>query len=55
MTFTIPVTYYFEILRGVVLRGADLSDLMPWVLGLTVCGVVVLTLSVSRFQKRLSG
>lgn len=55
VTFAIPVTYYIEILRGVVLRGADLSDLMPWVLGLTVCGVVVLTLSVSRFQKRLSG
>ncbi|QDT02142.1 putative ABC transporter ATP-binding protein YbhF [Rubripirellula lacrimiformis] len=55
VTFLIPVTYYIEILRGVVLRGADLSDLMPWVLGLTICGVVVLSLSVSRFQKRLSG
>ncbi|GAA4471102.1 ABC transporter permease [Novipirellula rosea] len=55
VTFAIPVTYYIEILRGVVLRGADLIDLMPWVIGLSICGVVVLTLSVARFQKRLSG
>ncbi len=55
VTFAIPVTYYIEILRGVVLRGADLIDLMPWVIGLSICGVVVLTLSVARFQKRLRG
>ena len=54
VTFAIPVTYYIEILRGVVLRGADIIDLMPWVIGLTICGAVVLTLSVARFQKRLS-
>ncbi len=55
VTFAIPATYYIEILRGVVLRGADFIDLVPWVVGLTICGVVVLTLSVMRFQKRLSG
>ncbi len=55
VTFTIPATYYIEILRGVVLRGADFLDLVPSVAGLTVCGLVVLSLSVFRFQKRLSG
>jgi ABC transporter DrrB family efflux protein len=55
VTFAIPATYYIEILRGVVLRGADFIDVVPWVVGLTICGVVVLTLSVMRFQKRLSG
>ncbi len=54
VTFAIPVTYYIEILRGVVLRGADFVDLMPWVVGLTICGVIVLALSVARFQKRLA-
>ncbi len=39
VTFAIPATYYIEILRGVVLRGADLIDLVPWVVGLTICGV----------------
>lgn len=53
ITFGIPATYYIEILRGVVLRGAGLHHLIPPVVGLTVCGAVVLGLSVFRFQKRL--
>tara|TARA_R110002049_G_scaffold4601_4_gene31879 strand:+ start:117418 stop:119676 length:2259 start_codon:yes stop_codon:yes gene_type:complete len=53
-TFAIPVTYYIEILRGIVLRGADLADLTPSVIGLTICGMIVLLLSVIRFQKRLT-
>ncbi len=28
-----PVTYFIEILRGVVLRAADLADLLPWIGG----------------------
>lgn len=54
VTFCIPVTYFIEILRGIVLRGADLGDLLPAICGLAVCGVLVLWLSVLRFQKRLS-
>ena len=53
-TFAIPVTYFIEILRGIVLRGAGLFDLLPSVIGLTICGAVVLWLSVMRFQKRLT-
>lgn len=53
-TFAIPVTYFIEILRGIVLRGADLFDLLTSIVGLSICGVVVLALSVMRFQKRLS-
>ncbi len=52
-TLGIPATYYIEILRGVVLRGADLIDLVPWIVGLILSGAIVLTLSVLRFQKRL--
>lgn len=54
VTFGIPVTYYIEILRGVVLRAADLRDLLPAVVGLTLCGAVVLGLSIFRFRKRLN-
>jgi ABC-type multidrug transport system permease subunit len=53
ITFAIPVTYFIEILRGVVLRGAELVDVMPAVIGLTVCTVLILSLSIARFRKRL--
>ncbi|MFP6675330.1 MAG: ABC transporter permease [Pirellulaceae bacterium] len=47
VTFAIPVTYFIEILRGVVLRGAELRDLI----GLLVCSAVIMSVSVLRFQK----
>ncbi|MEX2187009.1 MAG: ABC transporter permease [Pirellulales bacterium] len=54
VTFAIPATYFIEILRGVVLRSADFYDLIPSVVGLVVCGAVVMTLSSIRFRKRLA-
>ncbi len=54
ITYGIPATYFIEILRGIVLRGADFVDLLPWVTGLAVCGLMVLMLSVSRFRKQIS-
>ncbi|MBI1338161.1 MAG: ATP-binding cassette domain-containing protein [Phycisphaera sp.] len=53
-TFSIPVTYFLEILRGIILRDAGFFDLIPWVFGLSVCCVVLITLSVSRFDKHLA-
>ena len=53
VSYAIPVTYFIEILRGIVLRGADFRDLVPHVLGLTACCLVVLTVSVARFRKQL--
>ncbi|QEG34545.1 ABC transporter permease [Bythopirellula goksoeyrii] len=53
ITFAIPATYFIEILRGIVLRGAGLMDLVPMVTGLTICAIVVLTISVTRFRKQL--
>jgi drug efflux transport system permease protein/drug efflux transport system ATP-binding protein len=53
ITYAIPVTYFIEILRGVVLRGSDLLDLIPSVLGLSICCFVILTLSITRFRKQL--
>jgi ABC-type multidrug transport system permease subunit len=53
-TFVIPVTYFIEVLRGIILRGAGLADLWPHVLGLGVCCVAILTLSLARFRKTLS-
>jgi ABC transporter DrrB family efflux protein len=53
-TFIIPATYFIEILRGIVLRGADLADLAPQVVGLAICCVAILTASVTRFRKQLA-
>jgi ABC-type multidrug transport system permease subunit len=52
-SFLIPATYFIEILRGVILRGAGPADLWPQLTGLAVCCTIILTLSVARFHKQL--
>jgi ABC-2 type transport system permease protein len=47
----LPATHMVEIMRGVVLRGAGLMDLLPNVLALVAISTVLLTLSVRQFQK----
>ena len=54
VTFLIPATYFLEILRGVILRGADLVDLLPHIAGLAACTVAVLGVAVARFRKQLA-
>ena len=54
VTFGIPATYFLEILRGIILRASDFRDLVPPVLGLTVCGSVIISVSLARFRKHLS-
>lgn len=50
----IPVTYFVEILRGLVLRGADALDLLVPTGGLALCCAVILALSIARFRKQLA-
>ena len=52
-SFALPATYFIEILRGVVLRGADFIDMAPHVFGLSICTLVVLSISLFRFKKQL--
>ena len=54
VTFAIPVTYYLEILRAIVLRGANFFDVLPSVIGLTISTIVVLAFSLMRFRKQLA-
>jgi ABC-2 type transport system permease protein len=49
----LPLTHFNEIIRGIVLRGASLADMMPEVGKLAAFLAVMLTLSVLRFHKRL--
>ncbi len=53
ISFALPATYFIEILRGIILRSADLRDLLPQVWGLAACFVVVMSLSLLRFRKQL--
>ncbi|MGQ0632970.1 MAG: ABC transporter permease [Planctomycetaceae bacterium] len=54
LSYFIPVTYFLEILRGVVLRDADFADLVPQVIGLAACCAAILAISVARFRKQLA-
>jgi ABC-2 type transport system permease protein len=47
----LPATHMVEIMRGVVLRGAGLMDLLPNVLALLALSAILLGMSVRRFQK----
>lgn len=53
ISMVLPVTYFVEILRGVILRGADFADLAPSALGLAICCVAILSFSLTRFRKQL--
>src|SRR5262249_29433071 len=50
----LPVPYFIQIMRGVAVRGAGLSDLLPSVLALLVITVVLLALSTARFRKSVA-
>jgi len=49
-----PVKYYVEVLRGVLLKAADFSDLWLQLGALFLFGSIILTLAVVRFRKRLA-
>ncbi len=53
LSLVLPVTYFVEILRGVVLRGAGAADLAGEIAGLAACASALLALSVLRFRKQL--
>ncbi len=54
ISMAIPVTYYLQILRGVVVRGAGFFDLWPSVLALVVISVILLVISTMRFRKNVA-
>ncbi len=53
LTFAIPVTYYLEILRGIILRGTPIEFLIGQTVVLALFGLGIFTVSTLRFQKRL--
>jgi ABC-2 type transport system permease protein len=49
----LPLTHFVRLIRGVILRGANLLELWPDVLALLAFTVVVMSLAILRFRKRL--
>jgi ABC-2 type transport system permease protein len=49
----LPLTHFLRLIRGVMLRGADLSDLWPDVLALLAFTTAMMALAIGRFRKRL--
>lgn len=49
----LPLTHFVRLIRGIVLRGAELGELIPEVRALLLFFVVTMTLAVLRFHKRL--
>jgi ABC-2 type transport system permease protein len=49
----LPLTHFLRLIRGVMLRGANLVELWPEVLALLVFITVMMTAAIMRFRKRL--
>jgi ABC transporter DrrB family efflux protein len=52
-THLIPLTFFIEILRGIIVRGAGWSALWQEALALCIFGLVVTVLAAIRFRKTL--
>ena len=51
--YLMPVTYFLEIVRGIMLKGVGLAALWVWVWPMAVFSIVVFFASVFMFHKRL--
>ena len=49
----LPLTHFLRLIRGVMLRGGSLWELWPDVLALIAFTLVMMTLAILRFRKRL--
>jgi ABC-2 type transport system permease protein len=49
----LPLTHFVVLVRGIVLKGAELGELMAPLRNLGIVFVVAMALAVARFRKRL--
>jgi ABC-type multidrug transport system permease subunit len=54
ISFLLPLTYFTQISRGVMIRGAGLGALWPPFVYLTVLALVVVVLATLRFRRELA-
>lgn len=53
MTYLNPLRYFLVIITGIFLKANGLDILWPQMLSLGIIGIVILTVSIFRFRKRL--
>jgi ABC-2 type transport system permease protein len=53
ISFLIPLTYFMEIIRGIILKGNGFAELWVQLIILIIIGTLLLALSSYRFQKRI--
>jgi drug efflux transport system permease protein len=53
ITYTIPLRYYTNVIRGIFLRGSGMSVLWPDAVTMAAMGVGILTVASLRFRKRV--
>lgn len=54
LSYLIPLTYYLDIIRGIVLKGIGFNYLLGQVTSLLVFSVLVLSISVLKFRKTIN-
>ena len=51
--YALPITYFLQIVRGMILKGVGLSYLWDQIIPMVLLGAVFFAYSVARFQKKL--
>ncbi|MEE8639298.1 MAG: ABC transporter permease [bacterium] len=54
ISYVIPLTYFLEICRGIILKGQSFEHLVRHMVILAVMGTAILSLAITRMRKRLS-
>jgi ABC-2 type transport system permease protein len=52
--YLLPLTFYLQILRGIILKGVGISVLWPQIMALAIFIIVTLTISIKKFQKKVA-
>lgn len=51
VTYLIPLRYFLEIIRGIILKGTGIMTLLPQVIALFLFGIIILGFSIFRFRR----
>jgi ABC-2 type transport system permease protein len=51
--YLVTLTYFLQIVRGIIIKGIGLDYLWPLIASLTLFGLAAFTIAVLRFRKRI--